>query len=114
MKAFDLDLAAFKHLEWKARLRAFLEGKGCGSADEFTSPRACELGRWFNEGGILTNRALSETRELLSVHEEIHRMARQALEARNAGRSAEALAHLESMEPVTARLLALLKSLQGD
>ena len=47
MSTLDFALARSRHLDWKDKLKSFLEGRGTLSEAEATSHKHCELGKWL-------------------------------------------------------------------
>ncbi len=70
--SFDFTQARFKHLNWKFRLRAFLDGKETITKEQAVSHHDCDLGKWLYSTGIEKYKQYSEMHELEKIHELLH------------------------------------------
>jgi methyl-accepting chemotaxis protein len=93
MPNIDFSLARFKHLNWRFRIRNFLDGKETLTVEQAIDHTQCDLGKWFyaegkNKYGHLSNIQLFE-----EEHITLHRIVREIVQAKEAGASdkAEAL-----------------------
>jgi hypothetical protein len=92
----DFDDAIRAHVEWKLRLRMFLDGQGESmTGDVAARDNACELGRWlYGEGRkYATDPSYPELKE---AHARFHQVAAEVLIAAERGDKRAAEARLES------------------
>ncbi len=92
IQAGGLDLSAAKaaHLNWKTRLRAFLDGKEALSMDEAVSHRHCKFGKWYYSEGLAHFGDIPAMREVEKPHEELHEMIRTIIEYKERGQMDQA------------------------
>ncbi len=92
IQAASLDLSAAKaaHLNWKTRLRAFLDGKEALSMDEAVSHRHCKFGKWYYSEGLQNFGHIEAMRAVEKPHEELHEMIRTIIEYKERGQMDQA------------------------
>ena len=86
------------HVEWKLRLRMFLDGQGeVMKSDLVARDDVCELGRWLHGEGRLyaTDPSYPELKE---AHAQFHQVAAEVLTAAERGDKRGAEARLEGSE----------------
>ncbi len=112
--ALGLDLSAARtaHIAWRTRLRAFLDGHSQLDHNQAVSHRDCALGAWYYSEGLSHYGHLAAMRSLEAPHEELHRVIREVIEARNAGRSAEAEALFRRVEPLSRQIVDLIGEIE--
>ena len=99
------------HLTWVERVESMLnDGPGI-PRDELVSHNHCALGRWYNGIGGEEFGHLPEFRALGEPHARIHRLAREAVEAYEAGHRQDAERALEGMRATSKEILSLLDRL---
>ncbi len=86
----DLSAAKAAHLNWKTRLRAFLDGKEALSKDEAVSHRHCKFGKWYYSEGLAQYGDIPAMREVERPHEELHEMIRTIIEYKERGQMDQA------------------------
>ncbi len=111
-KALDLSRAKSAHLDWKNKLRAFLDGKGALSLEQAVSHRHCVLGKWYYGEGLEQFGEVPEMRELEQPHEELHRLIREIIEAKERGDLEQAEALYDQVVPLSRRIVALLSAVE--
>ncbi len=85
MARVDFSDARRKHLAWRTRLRAFLDGRATLTKDEAVSHRECSLGEWLYSVGMRDFGRLPEMQQLESDHEHMHGTVRRIVELVEAG-----------------------------
>ncbi len=99
------------HLTWVERVESMLnDGPGI-PREELVSHNHCALGRWYNGIGGEEFGHLPEFKALGEPHARIHRLAREAVEAYEAGHRQEAERALEGMRDTSKEILSLLDRL---
>ncbi|MFK5914676.1 MAG: methyl-accepting chemotaxis protein, partial [Woeseiaceae bacterium] len=89
-KSLDLSSAKAAHLNWKTRLRAFLDGTEALTRDEAVSHRHCNFGKWYYGEGLEHFGQLQGMIDVEKPHEEIHELIRVVIDLKNNGQTAEA------------------------
>jgi hypothetical protein len=72
IKTIDFSQARFKHLNWKFRLRNFLDGKETLTADQALSHLHCDLGKWYYAEGKTKYGHLPAMKKFEVEHEKLH------------------------------------------
>lgn len=85
----DFSQARFKHLNWKFRIRAFLDGKETLTKEQAVSHYDCDLGKWYYSKGKAVYGYLPEMQEFEREHEKLHLLVKQIVEEKNKGNMKE-------------------------
>ncbi len=104
----DLSAAKAAHLNWKARLRAFLDGQESITEAEAVSHRHCKFGKWYYSEGLQKYGHLPALREVEKPHEELHELIRVILDLKKNGRMREAEEAYRQVAEISSRIVALL------
>ncbi|MDX1902767.1 MAG: CZB domain-containing protein [Thermonemataceae bacterium] len=108
---FDFVLAKLKHVDWRIRLLAFLEGEETLSEEEAFSPYCCELGNWIYAEGLKKYTSLQEMQDLEKLHQELHKLAHEVVSLKNNNKQPEAQEKYELMKSTSELLLEVMDSL---
>ncbi len=100
-KSLDLSSAKAAHLNWKTRLRAFLDGKATLSRDEAVSHKHCNFGKWYYSEGLQNFGELQGMIDVEQPHEEIHELIRVVIDLKNNGQTAEAEAAYKQVAAIS-------------
>lgn len=112
LSVLDLYGACIAHLTWKQRLRAYLNGEGMLDREQLLNHRSCELGNWYYGEGLQHYGHIAEMRELEASHKELHDLIHSLIEHVDEGRKGRAEECFRQIEPVSRRILALLKTIE--
>ncbi len=85
MATLDFSAARRAHMAWKAKLRAFLDGRAALSTDEAVSHRDCALGKWLYSEGMQQFGHLHEMQAMEKEHVDMHATVRRIIELANSG-----------------------------
>ncbi len=108
----DFATARTKHLLWKTRLRAFLDGEQSMDESEAVSHRDCDLGHWLYSVGLERFGNLEEMKKLEKIHAEMHALIKQVIQAKNAGDTRKAESAYARVERYSDEVVALLQKLE--
>ncbi len=116
IKPAGLDLSAAKaaHLNWKTRLRAFLDGKEALSRDEAVSHRHCKFGKWYYSEGLEKFGAIPAMREVEKPHEELHEMIRLIIEYKERGQMDQAEQAYHEVARISERIVSLMDEAERE
>jgi methyl-accepting chemotaxis protein len=104
----------FKHLQWKSKLREFLDGKSTLTEDQAVSHRDCELGKWFYADGLASYGHVAEMHELEGIHEELHRTVKAVVRLKHEGNIKQAEAEYEKIVPQSQEIIVLLDKIEAQ
>ena len=107
-KSLDLSSAKAAHLNWKTRLRAFLDGKEALSLDEAVSHRHCNFGKWYYSEGLEHFGQLQGMIDVEKPHEEIHELIRMVIDLKNNGQTSEAEAAYRKVDEISSAIVGHL------
>jgi len=107
-KSLDLSSAKAAHLNWKTRLRAFLDGEATLSRDEAVSHRHCDFGKWYYSDGLKHFGQLQGIKDVENPHEELHELIRIVIDLKNNGQTAEAEEAYKKVAAVSSTVVAHL------
>ena len=109
----DLSAAKSAHLNWKTRLRAFLDGRAGLTEAEAVSHHDCAFGKWYYSEGLKKHGDIAELREVEAPHAELHRTIKEIVRAKNAGDEASAERLYASVDDLSRRIVALLDAAEA-
>ncbi len=109
-----LEQAKAAHLSWRVRLRAYLDGRGQLQPSEAVSHRECQLGQWYYSDGMEGLGHIPEMRTLEEPHEELHRLIKEIIDLREAGRVDEAEAAFRRVDTLSTGIVELLDRIQNQ
>jgi len=110
--ALDLSKAKSAHRAWKARLRAFLDGKEALSLQEAVSHKHCILGRWYYADGLERFRHIPEMKRLEEPHAKLHELIKEIIRLRENGLMPEAEAAYQKIVPLSETIVELLDTIE--
>ncbi|MCS6906030.1 MAG: CZB domain-containing protein [Bacteroidia bacterium] len=93
MTNIDFSLARFKHLNWRFRIRNFLDGKEVLTREQAVDHTQCDLGKWFYTEGKNKYGHLNVVQLFEKEHILLHQIVREIVQAKEEGnfQKAEAL-----------------------
>lgn len=104
----DLSKAKSAHLNWKARLRAFLDGHASLTEQEAVSHQQCAFGKWYYSEGVSKYSHIQELRDVEAPHAELHRTIKDIVKAMAAGDKEHAEKLYANVEGISNRIVGLL------
>ncbi|MEZ6031855.1 MAG: chemotaxis protein CheW [Planctomycetaceae bacterium] len=112
--AWNLDfmMARSKHLAWKGRLRAYLDGKESMKLEEAVSPRFCSLGQWLYSDGLRDFGHLPRVKELEKLHAEMHAAVGRVIQKNEQGDKEGAEKLLKDVDAYSHQTVAILDELK--
>lgn len=108
---FDFSGAKHKHLTWKSKVRAFLDGKRTMLQGEALSHNECELGQWIFSVGLRRLGKNPLMVELDQKHQKLHALVKQILDLKFAGKLEEAEEAYSALLQTSDRIVSLLDEL---
>jgi methyl-accepting chemotaxis protein len=109
----DFDDIRFKHLQWRSRLRDFLDGKGILTESQAVSERDCAFGKWFYAEGIKRFGDLPEMKQIEQPHAELHKTVRDIMNLKHSGNMKAAEKEYEKIGPLSEIIVSLLNVIEG-
>lgn len=85
MNNIDFSMARFKHLNWKFRIRNFLDGGELLTYDQAVSHKDCDLGKWIYSRGLEKYGRLEEMQALEKVHIDLHQSIKDIISQKEQG-----------------------------
>ena len=99
----------FKHLQWRSRLRDFLDGNSTLSEAEAVSERDCALGKWYySPAGFQKFSNIKEMKKIENPHTLLHKTVREVLNLKNSGNLKAAEKAYEKITPLSSEIVDLL------
>ncbi len=110
MQIRDISQAFLYHLQWKSRLRDFVEGKGDFNISEI-SPEGCDLGKWLSSDEVKEYASNSNIEELVLAHNELHETAKRVYNLKLLGQNNLAQLELSNIVKSSMKIYSLLNAL---
>jgi len=108
----DFFLAKQKHYMWKIQLKAFLLDLQDMSAGQAVDHTQCDLGKWLYGFGLERYGDIKEMAELEKVHQQLHRLVRDVLDAKNNGDRAKAMELYAGLDEISGRIEKSLDAIE--
>ncbi|GAB6043787.1 methyl-accepting chemotaxis protein [Endothiovibrio diazotrophicus] len=112
MAKVDFSVARKMHLEWKSRLRAYLDGHATLTLDQVASHEECALGQWYYSERAREFRDMADFRAIEPPHAEMHAAVRRVVELNDAGRREEAEREFLRVGPLSHQIVGMLNVLE--
>jgi len=109
----DFSQARFKHLNWKFRLRNFLDGKETLTADQALSHLHCDLGIWYYAEGKEKYGHLSAMQKFETEHEKLHNLVKEIQQLKTDGLPTQAEMKYIDLIRTSDRIVSLLDEAEG-
>ncbi|MCS6906031.1 MAG: CZB domain-containing protein [Bacteroidia bacterium] len=100
----DFSIARFKHLNWRFRIRNFLDGKETLTPEQALNHRDCDLGKWFYTEGKKKYGHLSSVQLFEQEHIALHSIVREIIQAKEAENYSKAEALYQQLLEVSDRV----------
>jgi hypothetical protein len=110
MQMKDISQVFLYHLQWKTRLRDFIDGTGDFDITEI-SPEGCDLGKWLSSGEIKQRVSDAHIEELVSAHNELHDTAKRIYDLKIMGQSNAAREEFSNIVKSSMTIYSLLNAL---
>ncbi len=110
----DFSAARLKHLQWKFRIRAFLDGRETLTKEQAISHEHCDLGKWFYAEGKPKYGHLLVMHDFENLHIELHRQIADIVEARMKGEKMKAEEIYQQMLTTSDKLLFCLNEAESE
>jgi methyl-accepting chemotaxis protein len=108
-----LEQAKVAHLAWRGKIRQFLDGKSGLTRDQAVSHRDCILGKWFYSEGLQEYSHISEMGQIEAPHAEMHKLIRDIIDHKQAGRIADAERQYKQIAPLSEEVVELIGRVQA-
>jgi len=105
---FNVGRVKMAHLRWRAKLNAVIAGVAHIEANEVTGHHDCELGKWIDGPEAKKQAHRSEFHKVTELHEAVHGLAKEIVEAANHNRKDEAQRKFEAFEQTRRQMFELL------
>lgn len=109
---FDFSKARMMHVNWKTKLRNFLDGKAPLTSQEAASHRDCELGKWIYSVGLKSYGSVPQMQKLEQAHQRLHSIIREVVEHGNLGKKDIAETAYRKVDPVSNEIITLLTAVE--
>ena len=106
--ALDLSSAKAAHLNWKTKLRSFLDGKSSLSREQAVSHHHCEFGKWYYSDGLKNFGNLQAIKDVEDPHEQLHELIRMIIDMKTNGQVAAAEEAYQSVATLSEKIVGLL------
>ncbi len=104
----DLSAAKSAHLNWKTRLRDFLDGNASLSMKEAVSHHDCKFGQWYFGEGLEKYSHIPAIIDVDTPHEQLHELIRVIIDFKNAGQMEEAEQAYQQVAEISREIVKLL------
>lgn len=113
-KTIDFSQARFKHLNWKFRIRNFLDGKESLTAEQALSHHHCDLGKWFYAEGKAKYGHLPSIKKFEGEHEALHNTVKEIQQLKVKGHAEKAEVLYKNLVTISDNIVRLLDEAEAD
>jgi methyl-accepting chemotaxis protein len=110
--SLDLSSAKSAHLAWKARIRAFLDGKQSLSHDEAVSHHECALGQWYYAEALTRYGDIEEIHAIAPPHQQLHLLVKKIINHVERGDLEKAEILYNEIDPLSNKIIGLLSRIE--
>ncbi|QFY90781.1 CZB domain-containing protein [Magnetovirga frankeli] len=110
----DFEAAKAAHLDWRARVRGFIDGKDVLPMPEAASHQHCKLGQWYYGEGRKKYGHLRQMKDLEPTHAELHQVIREIIDAREQGQRDRVEELYAKIAPISERIIQHLDRLEDE
>jgi len=113
MNKFDISGARFKHLNWKFRVRLFLDGSELMTKEQAIDHTQCDLGIWYYSYGKEIYGNLSEMQDFEKEHIKLHKIVKQIVVLKEEGNVQKAEEKYIELLNISDRIIYLLNVIES-
>jgi len=109
-----LELAKSDHRNFVGKISSCLQGEVALNPSTLPDHHTCRFGKWYDKAGSDLCGKSDHFRAVVIPHEKIHQLAKQAVEAHNAGNRQRAEKIYEEVVAVSAEIVDLVDKIKAD
>jgi methyl-accepting chemotaxis protein len=104
----DLSSAKAAHLNWKTRLRSFLDGESNLTMDQAVSHHHCDFGKWYYSDGQRKFGHLQAIKNVETPHAELHSLIQDIIKLKESGDTGAAERAYQQVDLISAEIVGFL------
>ena len=113
-EGLDLSAAKAAHLNWKTRLRSFLDGKATLTLEQAVSHHHCDFGKWYYSEGLKKFGHIKPIVEVEGPHAELHKKIKTIIELKQAGDIPGAEREYQKVASISETIVGLLDQAEHE
>jgi len=113
-ETLDLSSAKSAHLNWKTRLRSFLDGQSDLTMDQAVSHHHCDFGKWYYAEGLQNFGSLKSIIDVEAPHTELHALIKTIIQQKEAGDMESAERSYQQVELISSEIVKLLDNAEHE
>ncbi|MFZ3263896.1 MAG: cache domain-containing protein [Terriglobales bacterium] len=113
-RSLDFTMVKTAHRSWRLKLRNFLDGGENLAAEQISSHRDCDLGKWLYADGGGAYGHVAEFQDLEKEHKHMHSMVKEVVELKHAGKIKLAEQQFSMVCQSADKVVALLTQLETE
>jgi len=111
-EGIDFSGARIAHLNWKRRIRKYLDGKEQMSVQDATSHVHCVLGKWLESEGMKNLGHIPLMKQLYQEHEQLHTLIKKIIIMKEHGQGYEAEQTYMKVSELSAAIVRMLDEVE--
>jgi methyl-accepting chemotaxis protein len=108
----DFIQARFKHLNWRFKLRNFLDGKETMTEAQALSHYDCDLGKWWYAVGKAKYGDFPEAQKFEIAHEQLHNLIKNIVALKKSGKIEESEEEYSKVAGVSKIIIDMLDEIE--
>jgi PAS domain S-box-containing protein len=111
---YDFEEAKLKHLNWRFKIRNYIDGIGSMTKNEATSQQHSELGKWyFNEGKSIYGHIVS-MQEFESEQEKLHNLVLEIIDLKEKNETVQSEVKFLELDRTSDKIIILLDEVEAE
>jgi PAS domain S-box-containing protein len=110
----DFKEAKTKHLNWKFKIRNYLDGTGSMSELEATSSQHSELGKWFFSDGKTIYGHMASMKEFEIEQEKLHTLVKEIISLKTSNETIQIELKILQLNTISDRIIILLDEVETE
>jgi methyl-accepting chemotaxis protein len=110
---YDMDKAIALHKDWKNKVEQFVEGT-LSVENLVLNHHECNLGKWYDNVGIIQFPELAAMQELKKPHEELHQIAAKIVEMKKNNDLDDVKLEFKRIEDFSQQIVIILEKIKKD
>ena len=113
-KGLNLSSAKIAHLNWRSRLRRFLNNKGSLTLAEATDHHSCAFGRWYDGEGQQKWGHIKAMSRIDQPHQELHKCIKEIIQYKNSNQIEKAEEIYNHVSELSETIVHLLTEIEQE
>ncbi len=107
-----LNMAKYAHLNWKNRVRNYLDGDSTLTREQVESHQHCDFGLWYQSADAQQYMEFPEMHAIDTPHVELHQVMTEIVNLYEQGQTEEAETQFQKIEQLSSEIISLIEKIE--